>query len=80
MADGEQFVGEVDLYTRECMCGQHVFQLTSGVHLYRLEDNKLNDDVRWFYVGCRCLACSLVGCYADWKSEHSGYKALLANV
>jgi hypothetical protein len=36
--------------------------------------------VRWFYLGCRCVACGVLGCYGDWKNEFNGYQQLLMNV
>ena len=39
-----------------------------------------SEDVRWLYVGCRCPACGLTGCYGDWKNEFIDYRNLLARV
>jgi hypothetical protein len=39
-----------------------------------------SEDVRWFYLACRCAACGLAGCYADWQTEYLGYRELLENV
>ena len=39
-----------------------------------------SDDVRRLYVGCRCPACGLTGCYSDWKNEFIDYRKLLAKV
>lgn len=36
---------------------------TTGAAFY-----KDSTQARWFYVGCRCVSCGLVGCYGDWKT------------
>jgi hypothetical protein len=80
MADGEEYAEEAEFERRECVCGKDVFEVTAGVHVYRDPALALTEDVRWFYIGCRCADCGLVGCYADWKCEYVGYQSLLANV
>ena len=76
MGDGADYLDDADdLEDVECLCGSPVFEITVGVSLYR--ESK---DVRWLYVGCRCPACGLAGCYGDWKNEYEGYRTLLANV
>jgi hypothetical protein len=40
----------------ECLCGADRFELTCGA---------ASD---WFFIGARCSACGLTGCYADWQS------------
>src|SRR5262245_50686038 len=64
IADSADYLADADLEECECPCGGDAFELVIGVALYRG-----SDDVRWFYIGCRCPACGLVGCYADWKDE-----------
>lgn len=46
-----------------CPCGSEVFNVTCGESLY-----EGSDDSRWAYVGARCVACALIGIYADWKT------------
>jgi hypothetical protein len=76
MADGASYLDDAaDLDDRECFCGSPLFEITVGVSLYRG-----SNDVRWLYVGCRCPACGLAGCYGEWKNEFDGHRALLANV
>jgi len=79
MADGEDYLDEAELEVCQCLCGGEVFEITVGVHLYRDTEGP-TEDVRWLYVGGRCPACGLLGCYADWKSEFSDYKELLASI
>jgi hypothetical protein len=75
MGDSDEYADEAELYMSECTCGGDFFEITVGVSLYAE-----SEDVRWLYVGCRCPACSLTGCYGDWKNEFNGYQQLLANV
>lgn len=75
MGDSEEYLDEAELEQRECLCFEGVFEITVGVSLY--EDS---EDVRWLYVGCRCVACGCLGCYGDWKNEYIGYRELLDNV
>lgn len=70
----EHAIGEgAELEECECPCGHGIFELTVGVALY-----PQSEDARWLYLGCRCVACGLVGCYGDWKNEFDGYQDLLA--
>jgi hypothetical protein len=73
IADSADFVDEAECEQSVCVCGETAFEITIGVSLYRE-----SEDVRWLYVGCRCVACDLVGVYGDWKNEFIGYRDLLA--
>ncbi len=75
MGDGAQYLSEATPNSHECICGASEFELTAGVALY---DG--SEDVRWFYIGCFCMSCHLVGCFADWKNEFEGWQKLLSNV
>lgn len=75
IGDSNEYLDEAELQTSICVCGKHIFEITVGVSLY---DN--SDDVRWLYVGCRCPACGLTGCYGDWKNEFIDYRELLKHV
>lgn len=80
MGDGGHYLDEAELEPCECLCGATTFELTVGVSRYLGEDDKLSDDVRWLYIGCRCPDCQVLGCYADWKNEFHGFQELLDNV
>jgi hypothetical protein len=56
-------------------CEHEQFQLLSGVALY--EDS---NDIRWYYIGCLCFSCQLVGVFADWKCEAGDSDAFLTEV
>ncbi len=75
IGDSESYIDDADLEACTCLCDNVIFEITAGVALH--EDSQ---DVRWFYIGCRCSGCGLMGCYGDWKNEFNGYRELLANI
>ncbi|WP_425615747.1 hypothetical protein NA78x_005678 [Anatilimnocola sp. NA78] len=75
MGDSEDYLEDAELEEAACVCGADVFEITVGVSLY--DDS---EDVRWLYLGCRCTAWGLTGCYGDWKNEFEDYRQLLARV
>lgn len=75
MGDSAEYLMGASLEECECPCGKGFFEISAGVSLY--EDS---EDVKWMYLGCRCVACGQVGCYGDWKNEFEGYKKLLAMI
>jgi hypothetical protein len=75
IGDSAEYLAEAELEECECPCGGDSFEITAGVALY-----EGSEDVRWFYLGCRCPACGLTACYGDWKNEFEGYQALLERV
>ena len=62
IGDSGDYLEDAELEDQECLCGSPLFEITVGVSLYRE-----SEDVRWLYIGCRCPACGLAGCYGDWK-------------
>ncbi len=75
IGDSEDYLADAEVEPCFCLCGSPIFEITVGVALYAD-----SDDVRWLYLGCRCPGCGVVGCYADWKNEFTGHRALLALV
>lgn len=75
IGDSEDYLEDAELEQCECPCGKGEFEITAGVALYSGSDH-----VKWFYLGCRCVACGLVACYGDWKNETENYRELLARV
>jgi len=75
IGDSDDYLAESELEAATCVCGEEIFEITVGVSLYIDSDG-----VRWLYIGCRCPACGLTGCYGDWKNEFSDYRKLLARV
>jgi hypothetical protein len=75
ICDSGEYLDEAELQYCQCLCDSQVFEITVGVALYAD-----SEDVRWLYVGCRCPACGLSGCYGDWKNEFPDYRELLSRV
>ena len=75
IGDSEDYAEDAELEECQCPCGAESFEITAGIALY-----EGSDDVKWIYLGCRCVACALVACYGDWKSEYENYRELLARV
>ncbi|GAA2375510.1 hypothetical protein [Dactylosporangium salmoneum] len=50
-------------YCCACPCGEEDFAAAVG---YSMRDD---GDVRWVFVGLRCLACGMLGVYEDWKID-----------
>ena len=75
MGDSASYADEAEPARHPCVCDGEAFELLSGVALY--EDS---NDVRWYYIGCRCAQCDLVGVFADWECEAGDADAFLAAV
>jgi hypothetical protein len=75
MADSSKYLHVARLEECECPCGGGAFEITAGAALY--EDS---EEVRWLYIGCRCVRCGLTACYADWKYDGDSAAELLRNV
>lgn len=75
MGDSESFAADATLEAHECVCDGDAFELSSGVALY-----EGSNDVRWYYIGCRCSRCALTGVFADWKCEAGDADEFLAKV
>lgn len=73
MGDSVDYAADAQFDNHLCVCGAETFAIISGVALYAN-----SNDVRWYYIGCRCSACSLIGVFADWKCEGGDADALLA--
>ena len=75
IGDSEDYLDDAELEECACPCGGELFEITVGVSLYTD-----SEDVRWFYLGCRCPSCGLTAVYGDWKNEFNGFRALLDKV
>lgn len=74
MGDSAAYAERAQVQGHECLCGADDLELMSGVSL--LEGTL---DVQWYYIGCRCLNCDLVGVFADWRCEAGDARTFLAN-
>lgn len=72
IGDSEEYLEDATLEACECPCGGEQFEITAGVALYAD-----SEDVRWLYLGCRCIECGLTAPYGDWKNECPDYREFL---
>lgn len=75
IGDSAEYLQNAELEECACPCEREEFEISVGVSLYAE-----SEDVRWLYLGCRCVSCGLVAVYGDWKNEFTGFRALLARV
>ncbi len=75
IGDSAGYLADAELEECACSCGGETFEITVGVALY-----KGSEDVRWLYLGCRCLGCKLAAVYGDWKNECPDFRAFLAKI
>lgn len=66
ICDSEELWGKADPKPYECIaCGAE--EANVGAAFCLVEDE---DDVRWIYLGTRCVKCGTIACYVDWKIPH----------
>ena len=75
MGDSVEHAHEASFEDHLCVCDADVFELLSGVALY-----DQSDDIRWYYIGCHCVVCDLVGVFAEWKCEAGNVGDFLSSV
>jgi hypothetical protein len=75
MGDSADYIADAELEECACPCGGEVFEITAGVALY-----KGSEDVRWLYIGCRCVECHLAAVYGDWKNEFGNFRMFLEKI
>ena len=73
MGDSAEYAQDADFEGHKCICSAEEFELLSGVAVY-----EGTNDVRWYYIGCMCTTCHLVGVFADWKCEAGDADTFLA--
>lgn len=82
--EASSFIGDSEDYWEDanpkqwkcviCKSKAKVCNLGVGFSLY--EDG----EVRWLYVGQRCVDCGVLGCFAGWKIAYSPSRKLLEQV
>lgn len=75
MLDSGDTVEDADLEEAACPCGNESFDVAVG---FALGDG--GQDLRWVYVGLRCVRDGVLGCYTDWKIDYSPSLHLLDSV
>ena len=68
VCDSEEFWEESTPEKWKCMCKSIETNLGVGFSFYEKTDSQdAEPDIRWLYIGCRCVKCGVLGCFADWK-------------
>lgn len=75
MLDSAEYADDAELEPAACPCGAGVFNVAVGFATYAD-----SDDVRWVYVGLRCIQDGLLGVYANWKIDYSPSRQLYDTV
>jgi len=65
LGDSEEFWAEAEAEQVRCVCEGEVFEVGIG---FSFRDD---DEVSWFTVGCRCLACGVLSVPVDWKIDYA---------
>jgi hypothetical protein len=58
-----------------CTCDADEFAVVAGVTLYGQ-----SDDARTAYIGCHCVACGRIECYASWPRVDAPHAAFFATM
>ena len=69
--DSEEYWEEANPGDAACPCGADDFENAVGFSLLD------SGEVRWITVGARCVACGVLGVYADWKIDYEPSRHLL---
>jgi hypothetical protein len=66
LLDSAEYLDDADLGDAGCPCGGERFNVAIGFARY-----PDSEDIRWVYLGLRCVSDGVLGCYADWKIDYS---------
>ena len=75
ICDSKEFWDEAEPEHWSCNCGSEATNVGVGFSL-----RKRGGEVRWLYVGCRCVKCGILGCFAGWKIDYAPSRQLLEQV
>jgi hypothetical protein len=75
LCDSAEYWDDSDQDECACPCRNETFQLAAGFAFYAG-----SKDVRWIYIGLRCVRCGQIGVYIDWKIDYSPSHQLLDQV
>ncbi len=75
LCDSEEVAEEAEFQHWRCGCGSEVTNIGVGFSL-----RKKLGEIRWLYVGCRCVKCGILGCFAGWKIDYAPSRQLLDQV
>ena len=75
ICDSEEFWTDAQPEEFVCVeCDSRKANIGVGFSLYE------EGDVRWLYVGVRCVSCGVLGCFASWKVAYSPSHYLIERV
>jgi hypothetical protein len=74
ICDSDEYSSDASPEQWKCECGSTSGNVGVGFSLY--EDG----EIRWLYLGERCVVCGILGCFAGWKIAYSPSKQLLDKV
>lgn len=75
VCDSEEFYPDPQPEEWKCVeCGSNLVNVGVGFSLY--EDG----EIRWIYIGERCVSCGILGCAAEWKVAYEPSKQLIDQV
>lgn len=74
MLDSVDTIEEAELAAAACPCGGEEFNVAVGFSI------DADQEVRWVYLGLRCLRDGVLGVYCDWKIDYTPTAGLLAAV
>jgi hypothetical protein len=73
ICDSQDFWAEAEPERYSCIeCDSEVANIGVGFSIYPDRDG-----IRWLYIGVRCAACGMLGCFAGWKVGTSDSMSLL---
>ena len=74
MLDAADVAEEAEPEAAACPCGGEEFEVAVG---FALREDR---EVRWVYLGLRCVLDGVLGVYADWGIDYTPSRHLLARV
>jgi len=74
MLDSAEFWEDDEHDECACPCGGEVFEVAVGFA------HRDDGSIKWVSIGLRCVACGILGVYADWKIDYEPCGHLYAAV
>jgi len=62
ICDSAEYWDDAGATGLRCVCESESINIGIGFSIYPSQDG-----IRWIYVGVRCTACGVLGCFVDWK-------------
>jgi len=76
ICDSEEYWEDAEPERWGCIgCGSHSTNIGVGFALYPEEK-----EIKWLYVGVRCIKCGILGCFAGWKVGYAPSRQLVGDV